>query len=446
MRRIYIFLLLLTAIFSSVYSQQKRTQVAVLEFQTTGGLEKREVSTLTNRFRNMLVQTKVFDVVEREKMNEILKTQDFNISDACNTAECAVQVGQLLGVEVMIAGDIGKIGNLYTVDLRMIDVATGKIQRTSTEDYKGDIEGLLGVMGTIANAFAGVETKATAPSGTGDLNITSVPSKAEIYIDGKKTPWSTPRLIEGISAGNHTIELKSGNLSAKRDVVVKKEGIESVDLRLVAASLQVKVLSNPEGAAVYVDNVLSGQAPLVVNVTPGSHQIKISMTGFDDHIETLNLKSGESGATVNAQLKKLYKLSIVPGGPALKKNPKVVIFVDDRQVGKGAATLSLPEGVHTVAVRTNSKDIEDVIRQINLTSDQTLNVELDFTADYKDAKNEKKQQKLASAGESKPMNKKLWYIIGGVAVLGGGTAAVLLSGGGGGKKSTIPDPPGLPTD
>jgi hypothetical protein len=327
----------------------------------------------------------------------------------------------------------------------MVDVATGKIIRTSTEDYKGDIEGLLGVMGTIANAFASVEAPKNIASGTGDLNITSSPSKAEIYIDGKKTPWVTPRLIEGISAGNHTIELRSGNLSVKRDVVVKKDGIESIDMRLTAASMQVKVVSDPEGGMVYVDNIMAGQAPLVVNTTPGSHAIKVSMAGFADHEETVNLKAGETGKSINAILKKLYQLSIIPGGPALKKNPKVVVFVDDRQVGKGAATLTLPEGLHTVLVRTNSKDIDDVVRQINLTSDQTLNIDLDFTAEYKDAKGEKKQQKLASAGESKPVNKKLWYIIGGVAVLGGG-AAVLLTGGGGGKKSTIPDPPGLPVD
>ena len=444
MKRLYFFLLLALFI-PSLFSQQKKTQIAVLEFQTTGGLDKNEVSTLANRFRAILVKTKVFDVLEREKMNEILKTQDFNISDACNTAECAVQVGQLLGVESMIAGDIGKIGTVYTIDLRIIDVATGKIIRSETEDYNGGIEGLLGVMTTIANAFAGVESPSKAASGTGDLNITSIPAKAEIYIDGKKTPWVTPRLVEGISAGNHTIELKSGSLSARRDVVVKKDGIESLDMRLTAASLQVKVLSDPEGGTVFVDNVTAGQTPLVVNVTPVPHQIKVTLAGFADHVETVVMKSSESGKSISAQMKKLYQLSIIPGGPALKKNPKVVVFVDDRQVGKGAATLSLPEGLHTVMVRTNSKDIEDVTRQINLTSDQTLTIDLDFTNEYKDAKGEKKQQKLASAGESKPMNKKLWYIIGGVAVLGGG-AAVLLAGGGGGKKSTIPDPPGLPVD
>ena len=128
---IFLMLLIITAISNA---QEKKTTVAVLEFQTSGGLEKSEVSALSNRFRGILVKTKAFEVVEREKMNEVLKAQDFNVSDACNTAECAVQVGQLLGVEAMIAGDLGKIGDTYTIDLRLIDVQSGKILQTQTQD------------------------------------------------------------------------------------------------------------------------------------------------------------------------------------------------------------------------------------------------------------------------------------------------------------------------
>lgn len=88
-------------------------------------------------------------------MNDILKAQDFNLSDQCNSAECAVQVGQLLGVTQMIAGDLGKLGSTYTIDLRLIDVESGKILQSKTQDYKGEIDGMLDVMKVIANSFAG---------------------------------------------------------------------------------------------------------------------------------------------------------------------------------------------------------------------------------------------------------------------------------------------------
>ncbi|MBL7995749.1 hypothetical protein JNM05_10295 [bacterium] len=158
----YFSIILLVLSLGTSFSQVKKTSVAVLDFQTTGGLTPQEVSTLANRFRGILVQTQVFDVVEREKMNDILKAQDFNLSDECNSAECAVQVGQLLGVTQMIAGDLGKLGSTYTIDLRLIDVESGKILQSKTQDYKGEIDGMLDVMKVIANSFAGkvlTETK-----------------------------------------------------------------------------------------------------------------------------------------------------------------------------------------------------------------------------------------------------------------------------------------------
>lgn len=148
-------LCLLVCIAITGFAQEKKRPVAVLEIISSGELKKTEVITLTKRFRDMLVQTDVFNVLERDKMDAILKEQDFILSDDCNSAECAVQVGQLLGVEAVVTGDIGKVGDTWTVSLRLVDMTTGKIEKTETMDYQGKIDGILDVMRQIAFVFAG---------------------------------------------------------------------------------------------------------------------------------------------------------------------------------------------------------------------------------------------------------------------------------------------------
>ena len=138
-------------------AQEKKKTIAVLEFASSGDMNKKEIITLTKRFRDMLVQTDVFNVLERDKMDNILKEQDFILSDNCNSAECAVEVGQLLGVEAMITGDIGIVGDTWTISMRMVDMTTGKIEKTETMDYQGKIDGILDVMRQIAFVFAGKE-------------------------------------------------------------------------------------------------------------------------------------------------------------------------------------------------------------------------------------------------------------------------------------------------
>jgi TolB-like protein len=207
-----ILLLIFALIASPLLSQQKKTTVAVLEFQSVGGFEKNETAILTGRFRNMLVQTNTFDVVEREKMNDILKAQDFNMSDACNTAECAVQVGQLLGVESMIAGDIGLFGETYTIDLRIIDVGTGRILQTLTQDYVGKRDGLLGVMQTMAKELADVVSKRT-PVKRFELTVTASAPKGvksiDILIDGQNVGKN--KAAVKLAEGKHKVEARTNS-------------------------------------------------------------------------------------------------------------------------------------------------------------------------------------------------------------------------------------------
>ncbi len=60
-----------------------------------------ELRILSDRLRVELVNTGEFQVLERERMDLILREQGFQQS-GCVATECAVEIGQLLGTEKMI--------------------------------------------------------------------------------------------------------------------------------------------------------------------------------------------------------------------------------------------------------------------------------------------------------------------------------------------------------
>jgi len=43
----------------------------------------------------------------------------------------------------MLAGSFGKLGSMYTIDMRIIDVGTGGILRSTSYDVRGGIDLLL---------------------------------------------------------------------------------------------------------------------------------------------------------------------------------------------------------------------------------------------------------------------------------------------------------------
>lgn len=137
---------------SHTFAQQSKKRIAILDMQGEG-ITDAEANTLTGRLRSKLVNTNAFHVLEREQMDQILTEQGFQQS-GCVSDECMVEIGQLIGVQQMVGGTIGKIGQTYTLDLRIIDVSTGQIIKTVSDDYRGDADGLLGILETAAQVIA----------------------------------------------------------------------------------------------------------------------------------------------------------------------------------------------------------------------------------------------------------------------------------------------------
>ena len=125
---------------SFVIGQEKET-AAVLDFDGYG-ISKMEAITLTQRLASNLVQTDAYIIVERGMMQDILKEQGFQ-QTGCTSAECAVEVGAMLGVQKMISGSFGKLGSTYTIEAKVFSVQSGKVVNAVSKTYKGEIDGLL---------------------------------------------------------------------------------------------------------------------------------------------------------------------------------------------------------------------------------------------------------------------------------------------------------------
>ena len=131
-------LAILLLLFSFVSAQET---IAVIEFEGLG-ISQTEAKALTNRLRDELVNTGKYTVIERGKMEEILKEQAFQ-QIGCTSDECAVEVGKLLSVEGIIIGSISNVGSVYSVSARIVSVESGEITKSAIYDYQGSIDDLL---------------------------------------------------------------------------------------------------------------------------------------------------------------------------------------------------------------------------------------------------------------------------------------------------------------
>lgn len=157
------------------------------------GIAESEAATLTEVLSNELLNTGKFRVMERDRMNEILQEQGFQQSGACNDEACLVEMGQMLGIEQLIAGSIGKVGKAYSINVRIVSVATGEILRNVSHNYTGPIEDLLThEMGVVAKKLAGKDPSVEPRTDTRNLRpvvIGGVAGAAALVGGGAAVFW-----------------------------------------------------------------------------------------------------------------------------------------------------------------------------------------------------------------------------------------------------------------
>ena len=225
-------LIILLSAFVSVTFPQKT--IAVLDFDAND-VSKSNVRALSDRLREELFRTKRYRVLERGLMEEIMKEQNFQLS-GCVSTECIVEVGQLTGVQKMVGGSVSKVGSVYSVSSRIIDVETGEISNMSSYDHTGDMGGLLtqGMRIVAIELATGRKPQSLLPQGygVGTLYITTVPSGASIWIDEIPIDEITPATVKNINEGNSVIYVEKDDYYGSEIVIVKADVVNRVSVSL----------------------------------------------------------------------------------------------------------------------------------------------------------------------------------------------------------------------
>jgi len=95
-----------------VAAQEKKPRIAVLPFDSShisSSHASLSTSVVNGMFETQLVKTGKFIVIERKRIEEVLKEQGLGLSGAVD-ASTAVKVGKILGVELILTGDITQLG------------------------------------------------------------------------------------------------------------------------------------------------------------------------------------------------------------------------------------------------------------------------------------------------------------------------------------------------
>lgn len=223
-------------------------KIAVVDFDTHQYEAQLPGAQLADYVMDELVNTGLFDVVERDKLDSVMKEIGFGQSGMVDPGTAA-QFGRLLGAGYLLTGRVVSLSSeqrkfsgyginttntvlTLSVSIRIADVQSGSIKfstRTSTQ--------------SVINESGGMSVSASNP-------YANLAEKAA---------------VDMVSA----IE-QSGRFSV---AVGEREAALPKVVRVV-------VLSKPEGADVEVDGILYGNAGGELEIPAGLRRVRISMAGY----------------------------------------------------------------------------------------------------------------------------------------------------------------------
>jgi hypothetical protein len=139
-KKIFFIMILFSIIINiSLYAQNKniaKMRIAILEFKSEA-IPTATANKVTELLRVEMVKTNKYSIIERNRMDAILKEQGFQ-QTGCTDETCAVKIGKLLSANKMLIGNVMKLEDMFVITSRLVNVETGIIELAEKETAKSE--------------------------------------------------------------------------------------------------------------------------------------------------------------------------------------------------------------------------------------------------------------------------------------------------------------------
>ena len=288
MKKIFLSTMIAMALATGASAGPAKMSIAVLELDANG-VAGSEARALTDRLRAGLFTVGKFDVMEREKMAALLSERKLTAAGV-DSMKSIIEIGRTISVNGMVSGSIGRLGNKYLLNVRLVDVETGMILATATEECRCPLEDLPAAMDKVAQLLAGRENQVEfivqyydrSNTAKGNFYIKSEPAGATVYLNDKMIRnVVTPLTIEDLPSGNYTVKAEKEKYAKSIDVTLRINEFKRIDLVMEKKQGKLSVSAGVPQADVYLSGQFMGKTPLTVNaVDLGTYTLQVKKEGY----------------------------------------------------------------------------------------------------------------------------------------------------------------------
>jgi hypothetical protein len=137
-----------------------KTKLAVLDLKAERGLDQGLVKLLNELLLTEFVKTGKYEVIGGSDLATMLKLEQQKRLMECTDQVCLSEIGGALGVDKLASANIGKVGDYFLVNVKIIDIRKAKVEHRVSHKVEGDEEELMSAITASVNELvAGVTPK-----------------------------------------------------------------------------------------------------------------------------------------------------------------------------------------------------------------------------------------------------------------------------------------------
>lgn len=207
-------------------------KIAVWRFDALG-IDETLVSRLETLFRMELDRLNKQALPTRREIERVITAEQ---RECTGEEKCLSAIGKKLGVEVVVTGTVGAMGDSYVLNIKAVETATAKqLQRIQSDPLRGSPDDL--IEGVRVAAY-----KLLAPEQLyGAIQIQSDLVGAEVKLDGKsigRTPIANLGVIPKQKLGKHKLRVEAKGYQPFEDEVdVQFQKVRQVVVRLLPSTV-----------------------------------------------------------------------------------------------------------------------------------------------------------------------------------------------------------------
>jgi hypothetical protein len=187
---------------------------------------------------------------------------------------------------------------------------------------------------------------------TGSILVAGSRPGATVFVNGEPK-GVTPTVIEGISEGEHVVEVRADGVDPHRQTVRIEAGkrvVVSPEFAAPKTGGSVRVVTQPPKATVSVDGEPVGEAPVTKEgLAPGEHLVEASLDGYQLAQQSVTVEANQQ-RVVSFRLEKEQKR---PGRIVVDASvPNAMVLINGEEKGPPPVVIeNATPGTHAVLVR-----------------------------------------------------------------------------------------------